>query len=345
MEFFDAARINVETRGFDSGKERFGQQRCHLSDKQASPASTYSKTFQDDFLEMKKSDVEDAELEPSNLVSRLTNQWLCKYSPKDLLFERTLDLQKTLINTKIDMDNRAQMVDWMFEVLHSLQHTFNIHTYFRSVTLMDFYLKQTQSRPKNTDLHIIGVTCMYIASKYEDIYPLPIKRFLKYACANRFTYEQIRDCEILILQTVGFYVSFKTPEEVLHHFIFMIFGQSAETAVLVAKAKAFLLYSLFNVRFNDYEIRFLAFSCIFIAVNYLVEWASSEAGAKVHEFWRRKRAVVKAFLNSEMAEDRIPVEIHMLIDSEKKYLKRVNKKLNLCAQFEEFTEFNDNFIV
>ena len=40
---------------------------------------------------------------------------------------------------------------------------------------MDRYFKNKQEIREISDLHIIGVTCMFIASKYEDIYPLKMK--------------------------------------------------------------------------------------------------------------------------------------------------------------------------
>jgi hypothetical protein len=43
-------------------------------------------------------------------------------------------------------------------------------TFFLSVSLMDRYFKGCAG-----DLHITGVTCMFVASKFEDIYSLKMK--------------------------------------------------------------------------------------------------------------------------------------------------------------------------
>lgn len=40
---------------------------------------------------------------------------------------------------------------------------------------MDRYFKNCSTVKEVGDLHITGVTCMFMASKYEDIYPLKMK--------------------------------------------------------------------------------------------------------------------------------------------------------------------------
>ena len=41
-----------------------------------------------------------------------------------------------------------------------------------SVSLLDRFFKNKLDPKEISDLHIIGVTSMFIASKYEDIYPV-----------------------------------------------------------------------------------------------------------------------------------------------------------------------------
>ena len=45
------------------------------------------------------------------------------------------------------------------------------------VTIFDGYMRAVQGSKKleNTDVHLVGVGAMYLASKYEDIYPLHSK--------------------------------------------------------------------------------------------------------------------------------------------------------------------------
>ena len=48
-------------------------------------------------------------------------------------------------------------------------------TFFLAVSVMDRYFKGCPKTLQVGDLHVIGVTSMFLASKYEDIYPLKMK--------------------------------------------------------------------------------------------------------------------------------------------------------------------------
>ena len=68
------------------------------------------------------------------------------------------------------------MTDWMVEVCTSFKCT--PRTYFLAIQIFDNYLIQVKKTGKsliNKDIHGVGVTSMYLASKYEDIYPLHSK--------------------------------------------------------------------------------------------------------------------------------------------------------------------------
>jgi len=59
------------------------------------------------------------------------------------------------------------MVDWMIEVLTNFKC--EDQTFFLAISLLDRYLKGSPKPQEIADLHLMGVTCMFIASKYEDI--------------------------------------------------------------------------------------------------------------------------------------------------------------------------------
>lgn len=60
--------------------------------------------------------------------------------------------------------NRARMVDWMNEVLVNFES--DDQTFFYSVSIMDRYFKACQDVQRLSDLHLIGVVAMLIASKF-----------------------------------------------------------------------------------------------------------------------------------------------------------------------------------
>jgi hypothetical protein len=68
------------------------------------------------------------------------------------------------------------MIDWMIEVLTAFKC--EDQTLFLAVNLMDRYF-DIKNRNKEAvelqQLHITGIACMFMASKYHDIYPLLMK--------------------------------------------------------------------------------------------------------------------------------------------------------------------------
>lgn len=86
--------------------------------------------------------------------------------------QRAEKQEGTLVRHEISSGLRAKMVDWMIEVLSS--YRMSEETFFRSVHLMDAYLRLCRPRLEGKDLHLIGVTTMFSAAKYEEIHPLKL---------------------------------------------------------------------------------------------------------------------------------------------------------------------------
>ena len=100
------------------------------------------------------------------------------------------------------------MVDWMVEVLNiAFSNICGDQTLFLAVSLMDRYIQALEARGevfKTTELHITGVTCMFIASKYHDIQPLLLKTVFNKIGHTKIPKEAIVATEMRILQALGF---------------------------------------------------------------------------------------------------------------------------------------------
>lgn len=73
-------------------------------------------------------------------------------------------------------DYRTKMVDWMIEVTTSFKCC--PRTYFLAVAIMDNYLMASRHqgiRRENAEIHLMGIVSLYLASKFEDVYPLNSK--------------------------------------------------------------------------------------------------------------------------------------------------------------------------
>jgi len=91
----------------------------------------------------------------------------------------------------VTKEYRTKMVDWMVEVTTSFKCT--MRTYFLAVAIFDgmFRAKQGEKVLENSDVHLIGVGSMYLASKYEDIYPLHSKVVSEKISHGAFSQKQI----------------------------------------------------------------------------------------------------------------------------------------------------------
>ncbi len=105
-----------------------------------------------------------------------------------------LDRQKEL-NEKM----REILVDWMQEVC--LKHKFGPQTFFLAVNLVDRFLASDQVTKEKFQL--LGVTSLFIAAKYEEIYPPNIRDFLA-ACDNSFAKAEVISLECKILALVDY---------------------------------------------------------------------------------------------------------------------------------------------
>lgn len=89
---------------------------------------------------------------------------------------------------------RAILVSWLIEV--NIKFQLQTETLYITVNLIDRYCSQVQVPRK--DYQLLGVTCMLIASKYEEIYVPKIEDFVDIT-DNTYTKQQIlnQECQIL----------------------------------------------------------------------------------------------------------------------------------------------------
>ena len=109
------------------------------------------------------------------------------------------------------------MVDWMAEVLHTFKAS--TQTFFLAVDIMDRYFKNTKKRLDSAELHLTGIVCMFIASKYEDVIPLLMKTVLNKIGHSKFSLQQVQNKELEILGALGFRIGAPTLLEHLERLL------------------------------------------------------------------------------------------------------------------------------
>jgi len=143
------------------------------------------------------------------------------------IFINQPDFSRCLANTDIKKNLRTRMIDWMIEVLGNY-HQFTSHqTFFLAVSIMDLYFKNSQKRLTDNDVHLSGVAAMFLASKYDDVYHIPLKDFISRVSHNKFTAEDIKEKEWEILKALDYNVSFPTVLNYLERLIYKNFHEDS----------------------------------------------------------------------------------------------------------------------
>ncbi|KAH0516558.1 G2/mitotic-specific cyclin-B1 [Microtus ochrogaster] len=106
---------------------------------------------------------------------------------------------KYLLGREVTGNMRAILIDWLIQV----QMKFRLlqETMYMTVSIIDRFM-QDNCVPKKM-LQLVGVTAMFIASKYEEMYPPEIGDFA-FVTNNTYTKHQIRQMEMKILRVLNF---------------------------------------------------------------------------------------------------------------------------------------------
>ena len=95
---------------------------------------------------------------------------------------------------------RQILIDWLIQV-HARFGLFQ-ETLYLTVSIIDRYLEH--EKVQKSDLQLVGVTAMLIASKYEEMYAPEVKDFV-YITDNTYTSKQIQEMEIKIMEKLDYY--------------------------------------------------------------------------------------------------------------------------------------------
>ena len=131
--------------------------------------------------------------------------------------EKEFSTANSLNRHKITAALRSRMVDWMIEVLTNFKC--DDQTFFLAVSLLDRYFKGKQETREVSDLHILGVTSMFIASKYEDIYPLKMKMVFEKIAHKKLPIEKIKAIEMDLLKVINYKIPAPTSLEFLKSYL------------------------------------------------------------------------------------------------------------------------------
>ncbi|KAM7166748.1 G2/mitotic-specific cyclin-B1 [Macrochelys suwanniensis] len=150
--------------------------------------------FSDVLLEVKDVDADD-DADPN----------LCSEYVKDIYgYLRELEKQqavrpKYLAGQEVTGNMRAILIDWLVQV--QMKFRLLSETMYMTAAIIDRFLQDNSVSKKM--LQLVGVTAMFIASKYEEMYPPEIGDFA-FVTDHTYTKYQIKQMERKILQALDF---------------------------------------------------------------------------------------------------------------------------------------------
>ena len=112
------------------------------------------------------------------------------------------NIKNVLEKHTITPQMRLKMVDWMVEIFTIIQT--NDITFFNAVNIMDKFFWNSEISYKPSDLHLIGICSIFIASKFCDINPIRLKFLIEKIGHMKFQKEEIIKMEEKILSNLQY---------------------------------------------------------------------------------------------------------------------------------------------
>jgi len=162
---------------------------------------------------------------------------------------------------------RCILIDWLVAV----QQRFKLlqETLFISVAYLDRFLSDTQYEVTRSKLQLVGVACMLLACKYEEMY-LPSVADFVYMCDNAYLRDEILRMERMVLCAL----KFELGRPICSHFLRRYSKAASADSNCHTIAKYLMEVSLYDYELASAKPSVVAAACLLIAgkVSGCIEW-------------------------------------------------------------------------
>ncbi|XP_024985204.1 cyclin-A2-1-like [Cynara cardunculus var. scolymus] len=180
----------------------------------------------------------------------------------ELKWRPSADYMKT-VQRDITQEMRGILIDWLVEV--SEEYRLASETLYLTVALIDRYLSKMYIEKQR--LQLLGITCMLIASKYEEISAPRVEDFC-FITDGTYTRQEVLDMERQVLDILSFHLSVPTVKKFLRRFI--LAAQSSYKVPVIELE--FLANYLAELTLTEYGfLKFLP-SLIAASAVFLAKW-------------------------------------------------------------------------
>ncbi|KAM6585852.1 hypothetical protein CsatB_012854 [Cannabis sativa] len=209
----------TSSNGFGKHEDLFGSQTSELTSEHESPSKEEDKDEKhysvENFTTSIKPDIVDVD------ANNKDPQLCSTYAPDIYDNLRVSELSQRPCSNFMDTTQqditrcmRGILVDWLVEV--SVEYKLEPDTLYLTVYLIDRYLSENYIERQR--LQLIGITCMLISSKYEEVCAPRIEDFC-FITDNTYTREEVLEMEIQVLKYFKFQLFAPTAKTFLRRFL------------------------------------------------------------------------------------------------------------------------------
>ena len=161
-----------------------------------------------------------------------------------------------LLQKEVTPNMRAILIDWL--ALVCTRSKCSPDVLYLTVNIIDRYLNAKKATKKN--LQLIGTAALFIASKYEDIYHVPVDD-LVYLCDKAYTTDHIYQMEHKILVQLNYQISIPT----IYKFLLRFLNAGHADTKMVHLSCYILELTMLSIKFVDHLPSELASAAVLIA--------------------------------------------------------------------------------
>ncbi|KAK9454979.1 cyclin-like protein [Dipodascopsis uninucleata] len=239
----------------DSNKENEDPMQLENSSKEmTSLSSVEDPVLQEDVQTRDWDDLDAEEMDDPTMVAEYVNEifdYMKELEVRTMPNARYMDSQRDL-----SWKMRDILIDWLVEV--HLKFRLLPETLFLAVNIVDRFLSE---RLVTLDkLQLVGITGMFIAAKYEEVFSPSIQNFV-YVADSGYSEEEILKAETFILEVLDFNLSYPNPMNFLRR------NSKADNYDIQTRtvAKYLMEIALLDHRFMKYYPSHVAATAMYLA--------------------------------------------------------------------------------
>ncbi|KAK0142654.1 G1/S-specific cyclin-E1 [Merluccius polli] len=189
---------------------------------------------------------------------------------KDKSYTRDVHVMKKHPHLRPKM--RAILLDWLMEV----SEVYKLHreTYHLAQDYFDRFMA-TQSNVFKSTLQLIGITCLFIAAKMEEMYPPKVHQFA-YVTDEACTEDEILSMEVIIMKELNWSLSPQTPISWLNVYMQVAYLKETEELLIPRYPQTMFTHIAKLLDLCMLDVRCLEFSYGVLAASALFHFSSLE---------------------------------------------------------------------